>query len=204
MKRRCQRRVPQLPRTRISWEAMSCLWTTLPSPPSHHRRACREVGPLRRGRRTSGGSLGGHSGAGGGADHQGRRPADPPQRFAPAPVRPRCRPRWTTSRCWAWGCSWTAATPNPRNAVHLVWAGERVRPEYELPSPPVEQRQELSGIQTVSLPGLVLMKLLSNRDQDRVHLRDLIDVGLVGRELFNDLPPTLAERLAALLSESGR
>ena len=25
--------------------------------------------------------------------------------------------------------------PNPRHAVHLVWAGEKVRPEYELPSP---------------------------------------------------------------------
>ncbi len=94
--------------------------------------------------------------------------------------------------------------PNPRGAVHLVWAGERVRPEYELPSPGIEQRQEISGIQAVSLPGLVLMKLLSNRDQDRVHLRDMIDVGLVGRELLPGLPPSLAERLEALLSESGR
>ena len=96
------------------------------------------------------------------------------------------------------------ADPNPRNAVHLVWAGERVRPEYELPSPTVDQRQEISGIHAVSLPGLVLMKLLSNRDQDRVHLRDMIDVGLVGRELLKGLPPSLAERLGALLLESGR
>jgi hypothetical protein len=90
--------------------------------------------------------------------------------------------------------------PNPRNAVHLVWAGERVRPEYQLPSPSVEQRQDISGIQAVSLPGLVLMKLLSNR----VHLRDMIDVGLVGRELLEGLPPPLTERLDALLSEAGR
>jgi len=48
------------------------------------------------------------------------------------------------------------------------------------------------------------MKLLANRDQDRVHLRDMIDVGLVGRELLGGLPPLLAERLAALLTESGR
>ena len=26
--------------------------------------------------------------------------------------------------------------PNPRHAVHLVWSGERVRPEYECPRPP--------------------------------------------------------------------
>ena len=94
--------------------------------------------------------------------------------------------------------------PNPRNAVHLVWAGERVRPEYELPSPPVDQRQEISGIHAISLPGLVSMKLLANRDQDRVHLRDMIDVGLVGRELLDGLPPLLAERLEALLTELGR
>jgi hypothetical protein len=94
--------------------------------------------------------------------------------------------------------------PNPRGAVHLVWAGERVRSEYELPSPPVEQRQDISGIQTISLRGLVLMKLLSNRDQDRVHLRDMIDVGLVGRNSLEGLPPSLVERLATLLSESGR
>ena len=94
--------------------------------------------------------------------------------------------------------------PNPRHAVHLVWAGEKVRPEYELPSPAIEQRQSLSGIHTVSLPGLVLMKLMSNRDQDRVHLRDLIEAGLVGRDILSQVPPLLAERFEALLSESGR
>jgi hypothetical protein len=94
--------------------------------------------------------------------------------------------------------------PNPRHAVHLVWADEKVRPEYDLPSPAIEQRQSLSGIQAVSLPGLVRMKLLSNRDQDRVHLRDLIEVGLVGRDLLGQLSAALAERLEALLSEAGR
>jgi hypothetical protein len=95
-------------------------------------------------------------------------------------------------------------SPNPRHAVHLVWAGEKVRPEYESPSPTVDQRQTLSDVSAVSLAGLVLMKLQANRDQDRVHLRDMIDVGLVGRELLGQLPAPLAERLEALLSEAGR
>jgi hypothetical protein len=95
--------------------------------------------------------------------------------------------------------------PNPRHAVHLVWAGEKVRPEYEYPSPPVEDRQTFSpGYHAVSLAGLVLMKLQSNRDQDRVHLRDMIDVGLVDRKLLAQLPPDLAARLEPLLAESGR
>ena len=59
-------------------------------------------------------------------------------------------------------------------------------------------------MQVVSLPGLVRMKLMSNRDQDRVYLRDLIDVDLVERDLVSSLPPELASRLDALLSESGR
>lgn len=48
------------------------------------------------------------------------------------------------------------------------------------------------------------MKLVSYRDQDRVHLRDMIDVGLIGREMMKDLPQDLADRLDSLLTESGR
>lgn len=95
--------------------------------------------------------------------------------------------------------------PNPRHAVHLVWAGEKVRPNYDFPSPTLDHRRTLSpGVPVVSLAGLAMMKLISNRDQDRVHLRDMIDVGLIGRELLEDLPRPLAERLDGLLAESGR
>jgi len=95
--------------------------------------------------------------------------------------------------------------PNPRKAVHLLWAEEKVRPEYPLPSPAVEEREQIEpGKHVVSLAGLVRMKLMSNRDQDRVHLRDLIEVGLIGRELLQTLPAELASRLGALLSEAGR
>lgn len=95
--------------------------------------------------------------------------------------------------------------PNPRHAVHLVWAGEKVRPEYELPSPQIDEREELSpGLPVVSLPGLVRMKLLSYRDRDRVHLTDMIEVGLIGREMLVGLTPELAQRLEVLLSAAGR
>lgn len=95
--------------------------------------------------------------------------------------------------------------PNPRHAVHLVWAGEKVRADYECPSPAIDQREALApGLYVVSLSGLVLMKLLANRDQDRVHLRDMIDVGLLGRELLAELPTEAARRLDALLVELGR
>jgi hypothetical protein len=97
------------------------------------------------------------------------------------------------------------ADSNPRRGVRLLWAGERVTPDCTLASPPVEDRLVLeAGKSVVSLAGLVRMKLLANRDQDRVHLRDLIDVHLVGRDFLRDLPPELAPRLEALLAELGR
>jgi hypothetical protein len=95
--------------------------------------------------------------------------------------------------------------PNPRKAIHLIWSDEKVRPEYPLPSPSVDEREMIEqDMPVISLAGLVLMKLMSNRDQDRVHLRDLIGVALVDRSFLPALPPELASRLDALLSESGQ
>lgn len=95
--------------------------------------------------------------------------------------------------------------PNPRHGVHLVWAGEKVKADDPLPSPTIDERQELEpGKSVVSLAGLVRMKLTANRDKDRVHLRDMIDVGLIDRAMLQGLPTELAARLAALLTEAGR
>jgi hypothetical protein len=95
--------------------------------------------------------------------------------------------------------------PNPRKGVHVLWSGEKVRPDSALPSPTVDERESLEpGKPVVSLSGLVRMKVIANRDQDRVHLRDMIDVGLVSRDLLQSLPAELANRLNALLTEAGR
>ena len=56
----------------------------------------------------------------------------------------------------------------------------------------------------VSLAGLVRMKLTAHRDQDRVHLRDMIDVGLIDRSMMSGLPPELATRLDVLLTGAER
>lgn len=95
--------------------------------------------------------------------------------------------------------------PNPRRAVHLIWAGEKVNANCVLPSPDVTESERLEpGISVVSLGGLVQMKLIANRDQDRIHLRDMIDVDLISRDMLQNLPPELAARLDMLLTESGR
>jgi hypothetical protein len=43
------------------------------------------------------------------------------------------------------------------------------------------------------------MELLSNRDKDRTHIRDLIGVGLINRSWVAKMPPILAERLQGIL-----
>src|SRR5207249_2150808 len=51
--------------------------------------------------------------------------------------------------------------PNPRKGVHIIWANEKVRPDYALPAPAIDDRVTLADdIQVVALPALVTMKLL--------------------------------------------
>ena len=89
--------------------------------------------------------------------------------------------------------------PNPRSAVHLVWSGELVRPGELAPAPTVEQQELVDAKWKVaSLPALVTMKLTAWRDQDRVHLRDLRDVGLIDEDVVRHLPAELAERWRSL------
>jgi hypothetical protein len=47
--------------------------------------------------------------------------------------------------------------------------------------------------------SLVAMQLISNRDEDGMHPRDLIGVGLIDRSWLPKLPPDLAERLTQIL-----
>jgi hypothetical protein len=86
-----------------------------------------------------------------------------------------------------------------RDAIHLVFAGEKVHPDYLLPTPAVTESEESASFRLISLESLVRMKLTSFRDKDRMHLRDLLDVGLVDAEWLSRLPPELAERLRALI-----
>jgi hypothetical protein len=92
--------------------------------------------------------------------------------------------------------------PRARSAIHLVFVGEKVRPEYVEPVPafsaPVRTAE---GVLLVSVTDLVRMKLTSFRLRDKVHLQDLDSVGLITAEIETRLPPALRERLARLRTE---
>ena len=94
------------------------------------------------------------------------------------------------------------ASAKARDAVHVVFAGEKVRPEYELAAPGMDRTEIIAeGLRVIALDALLRMKLTSFRRKDQVHLLDLIEVGLVGEKNLADLPPTLADRLRELLED---
>ncbi|HMD87387.1 MAG TPA: nucleotidyltransferase family protein [Terriglobia bacterium] len=85
-----------------------------------------------------------------------------------------------------------------RSGVHLVFSGEKVRPHQVLPNPLLRpEHLSLHGVEVAVIPvaDLVRMKLSSNRDIDRVHIRDLDTTGLITAKLERGLPSVLRARL---------
>ena len=91
-----------------------------------------------------------------------------------------------------------------RDAVHVVFSGEKVRPEYLLPVPDVTDAEQTPEFRLLNLEPLVRMKLTSFRRKDQVHVLDLAEVGLVDESWVNRFPPELSERLQELLDSPDR
>lgn len=86
-----------------------------------------------------------------------------------------------------------------REAVHLVLARHRTQEGYELPG--VEESVRFGSFRVLTLEALVRAKLIANRDKDRVHIRDMISVGLIDDSWPSRYEPELAERLQRLLDD---
>lgn len=86
-----------------------------------------------------------------------------------------------------------------RDAVHIIFAGEKVRPDEPVANPDVTESESAKEYQILTLEALVRVKLTAFRDKDRVHLRDLIGVGLVDATWPTKFSVPLGERLQQLL-----
>jgi len=86
-----------------------------------------------------------------------------------------------------------------RNAVHIVFAGEKVRPTEPVANPDVDESEQTEHFRILSLQALVQIKLTAFRDKDKVHLRDLIEVGLVDESWVKSVPAVLRKKLRMLL-----
>jgi hypothetical protein len=91
------------------------------------------------------------------------------------------------------------AEGKPSEAIHLLFAGEKIRPDHALPAPEIQTVNDPANFRVIALESLVAMKLLSNRRKDQVHVEDLIGVGLIDSSWLPRLPPELADRLKHIL-----
>ncbi len=94
-----------------------------------------------------------------------------------------------------------AGSNKVRDALHIIWAAEKVTPDSPEPAPDPAGAEESGGFALLPLEPLVRMKLSAFRDKDRMHLRDLLEVGLIDQSWPAKLPARLAERLRVILAD---
>ena len=89
-------------------------------------------------------------------------------------------------------------TNRARNAVHLLFSGEKVKAAQLEAHPSIRPvRAGLHGQDFLVIPvtDLVRMKLSSNRDKDRVHIRGMDAAGLITKTVEAGLGDNLRSRL---------
>ncbi len=87
--------------------------------------------------------------------------------------------------------------PSVRASIHLVWAQQKVRPQYAIPAPALdESERDPQGFYVIDLPALVRMKLTSFRRIDQVHIEDLLKLNMIDAAVRAGLPAELERRLA--------
>jgi hypothetical protein len=90
---------------------------------------------------------------------------------------------------------------SPRDAVHIVFAGEKVQDDYASAAPEVQESVAADRYRVVDLEPLVRMKLTSYRRKDQVHLLDLIQIGLITDTWPMRFDAPLRSRLRELLDD---
>jgi hypothetical protein len=88
-----------------------------------------------------------------------------------------------------------------RDAVHVLFAGVKVKQTDSEPVPQIDKVAIIKNLRTIPLEGLVKLKLISFRDKDRTHLRDMLSINLIDETWLEKLPTELAERLKILLDD---
>ena len=110
---------------------------------------------------------------------------------------PHLRTRWSVvpslPRSW-WSCSF---------ATQFTW-WQKVRADYPLTAPEVTESEVGPEFRIAALDALVRMKLTSYRLKDRVHLLDLLEVGLIDETWCGQMPPELGQRLRDLMETRDR
>lgn len=89
-------------------------------------------------------------------------------------------------------------TSSARNAIHLLFTGEKVKAAQLEAHPTIRPvRVGIHGQDFLVIPvrDLLRMKLSSNRDKDRVHIRGMDAAGIITEEVEQGLSEDLRSRL---------
>lgn len=89
----------------------------------------------------------------------------------------------------------------PSEGVHLLFAGERVKPTDPVPAPEITESERGAAFQVLALEPLVRMKLVAFRRKDQVHLQDMVRLGLIDAGWPERFPEPLAGRLREILAD---
>lgn len=91
------------------------------------------------------------------------------------------------------------SNPRVRRGVHVIFAGEHVRPHETHPAPDLSEIVRADdGFAVIGLGPLVRMKLTAFRDKDRTHLRDMLELNMIDERIESALPQDLRARLDQL------
>jgi hypothetical protein len=78
---------------------------------------------------------------------------------------------------------------SPRDAVHIVFAYEKVRAHELLANPDVSESEDAGKFRVIALEALARIKLTTFHDKDHTHLRDLIEMNLLDASWPDAAPP---------------
>jgi len=91
--------------------------------------------------------------------------------------------------------------PMPSRGVHVVFANEKVKSSDPYPAPAVKVGLVTAeDVSALDLQELLLLKLLAFRDIDRVHIRDMLHVGVLTQQVIDQVPADLHPRLDEILA----
>ena len=88
-----------------------------------------------------------------------------------------------------------------REAVHVLFANEKVKETDLVPAPEVDESVLIEAHRILSLESLVRMKLNVFRRKDQMHLIDMISVGLIDGTWIHRYPAELANRLLQIMDD---
>ena len=89
----------------------------------------------------------------------------------------------------------------PRDAVHILYAGEKVRESNPTVAAEITTVDADGDFRIVALEALAHMKLNAFRDKDRMHLRDMLSIGLIDATWLPRLIPEHAAKLKLLIDD---